>query len=671
MSEASRAARVELVTKQVLPKQTTCCSGHRGLTPSDARDDRGFFWFVTSPRGPGTLSTMRRALAGFAILIFALGLYLAIGRRGPDVGLNAAPLSSLARREKVLKPLLEPEASSRSVATGAEPPNEAPATSTVATADAASAIDVRVVVLSRNERLPLGALAVKLAWWDAEKNEPTAQGTTDAAGAVNLRLEMGGVAREPLCTVIVGEGESAKRFNALPVQTELVVLMDACTRLHGQVVIRGVELTNRAWVQAFEPVRGMMSVPVWFGRTEALADGSFEFQACPSREVPRVGVHVDVASVSVTRTIGWEELSSEVGARIEIRFGELTVRVVDESGAPIVGANVRVSPLGDSAPSPAVGTSDARGEFRATLEPGECEVIAAGKELACASKKIQFEAADHPFVVELCLRRLGDRDHLRGHVVHEDGTPIDGALVTASPAVDSDEGAMAAFAQIRTTSDGSFELAIATNRELKAVAFRRDLGVSDELRFVPDGRELELVIRSQGSLEVRVTLPSGMSGFSSGLVEYALVDRRLAYFDHGHESQVPFQLDDVPIGDYNLFVFVAGWNAYAEGSVHVAAGSDRSGDPQSTVLVSHPAQFARGHLRATDGASMIGATLMLDHPTWPPEVEKLWSAKIGDDGHFEMLLGEETACSARLLREGKATNTLQLHAGDSAELVVP
>jgi hypothetical protein len=470
--------------------------------------------------------------------------------------------------------------------------------------------------------------------------------------------------------VTVGEGETARQFNSLPLQSELVVLMDACTRLHGQVVVTGVEMTNRAWIQLNQPASGMMSCAVMLGRTQALADGSFEMQACPSRELPWLDVSVQVASVEATRRISWEELSSEAGARIEIRFSELTVHVVDEHAAPIAGADVRVSPLRENAPFPAVGTSDAQGEFRATLEPAECEVIAGGKGLACASEKIQLDG-EHPRIVELRLRALGESDRLRGRVVLEDGKPVEGALVTANPAMESSEGAMAANVQMRTGVDGRFDIAITTNRELQVVAFRRDLGLSDEVRFVPDGRELELVIRAQGSVDVHIALPSGLSAFGTGLVEYVLVDRHLTYSDHGHESQVPFSLYEIPTGDYNLFVYVPGWNAYAEGSVHVSAG-DAVGDNATPVqLVSHPAQFARGIAKTSSGAPALGAVLELDHPTWPPEVEHLWAAKISGDGRFEMLLGEETACSARALRDGALVKMLHLHAGDGEQLVLP
>jgi hypothetical protein len=132
---------------------------------------------------------------------------------------------------------------------------------------------------------------------------------------------------------------------------------------------------------------------------------------------------------------------------------------------------------------------------------------------------------------------------------------------------------------------------------------------------------------------------------------------------------VPFTLYEIPAGDYNLYAFVAGWNAYAEGSVHVEGSGNRPETPQRVELLSQPAHFARGSVRAANG-SPAGAAIELEHPTWPPEVEKLWSSRIASDGRFEQLLGAETSCAARLARDGKLV-LVQLHAGDGAELVIP
>jgi hypothetical protein len=192
------------------------------------------------------------------------------------------------------------------------------------------------------------------------------------------------------------------------------------------------------------------------------------------------------------------------------------------------------------------------------------------------------------------------------------------------------------------------------------VAFRRDLDVRQAR--LPRGRRLELVIRRQGSLEVRISPPPGLAAFASGLVEYALVDRRLAHFDFGHEFQVPFQLDGLPVGDYQLFVHVAGWNAYAEGSVRIDATCRALSFFANRVLLQR-------RMRLGDGSTLADGVLTLEHPSWPPEVEQLWSSPLVD-GRFECFLGAESSCAATLLHPGRTPSLVQLHSGAGQDLVI-
>ena len=606
---------------------------------------------------------MKFAVGISLILLCVLGLYLAGVTRTPEPQLEAPALSSIALREQPLEPLSAHEGRGRTPLDGQAPALEPPAQTPSA---APAFVDVRVVVLSRDDQRPLEKLEVQLAWWSIDGDSPSVQGTTDAAGAVSLRLDAGGTPRENLCTVTVGQGDGARRFNAIPLRDEIVVLMDTCTRLHGRIVPPGVAASERAWVQIEEARHGTMSCGVMLARAQADADGTFEMQACPARELPLVDVRVMLEGLAVTRSIRWQELASEAGARIELSFGELLVRVQDADDSAIAGAELRIASLPADGAFPTVAKSDVRGEYRAKLEIGSFEVIAAAPGFSSTIERVEFEGQASNSSLTLVLRRLGDDDRLVGRVVLEDGTPVEGAWVTANPVMDSPDAAMAGHAQLRSGADGSFELAIATDRELEVVAYRRDLGMSAAVRIQPGNRRLELVICAQGKLEVRISPPSGLAAFSGGLVEYALVDRRLAHFDFGHAFEVPFVLEQLPIGDYNLFVYIAGWNAYAEGSVHVEANLSTQ-----VELASHTAQFARGRVRLADESSLSGGTLRMDHPTWPPEVESLWSSPLSADGRFELFLGEETACPATLLRRPAASCSVQVHAGDGQDFVIP
>jgi hypothetical protein len=521
---------------------------------------------------------------------------------------------------------------------------------------AAQMIDVSVLVLSRRSQAPQADVAVELAAWPPLEGVPPARGVTNAFGSATLTLEKRAGPEGDQCSVTVGPAERSQVFRQLPLTSRLVVLIDDCTRLHGRVGFRGIDPEARPFVQLNEPPRGAMTSVVMIGTTQADRSGAFELHACPTREIPWVEVRVLLGSIAVVRLLRWEELSSEGGARIDVVFTDLLVRVLDEHAAPVVGAAVRIAYVGDgSGRFPAVGTTDERGEYRPTIEPGEVEVIAGREGYVSASERVQLPSGAAGSQVTLRLRRLDENDRLRGRVVREDGSAIENALVTAAPALESGDAAMAAFVQQRSAANGRFELAIAAGRELQVTAFRKDLGISDALRFFADGREVELVIRAQGALEVRVAAPPGSPGFARGRVEYVLVERRFDRSHHGHDFGVPFQIDEVPAGDYNVFVFVEGFNAYAEGSVRVA--------PETTTvlnLASRGAQFARG----TVTGALLGGKLVLDHPTWSSEVERVWSATLDDRGRFELLLGEITNCPALLSIPGAGSRRVDLRAGD-------
>jgi hypothetical protein len=180
-------------------------------------------------------------------------------------------LSSLPIREQPLEPLPVRSGIERTALT----PQADVGTSAPELASIAAAVDVRVLVLARDDRRPLTGFDVELAWWSLEGGSPAVRGTTDATGAVQLRLEPGDTPHEPLCTIAVAQGERTRRFGAIPLRDEIVVLMDACTRLHGQLVISGADAGARAWVQANEPRRGTMSCPVMLCLAQA-TDGRFE-----------------------------------------------------------------------------------------------------------------------------------------------------------------------------------------------------------------------------------------------------------------------------------------------------------------------------------------------------------------------------------------------------------
>lgn len=549
-------------------------------------------------------------------------------------------------------------------------PTEQRAATKVGVLEEEEASRLRVIVLSRSTRTPRAGAEVEIDVVGESDDQPTLRGITNASGAIEWTLAALET-RPQFCRARVRDGGGEQSFAGLPWQAELVLLIEDCTRLHGRVVASlvaplGLKLSPID-VRIDLPIRGAMSVPVMLGHAPADDGGHFELQVCPAHAPEQVDVTVSLPSFSTTRRVDWAALTSASGATIAVELHELLVRVVDEAGAPLEGAQLRVSairaPAETSEPFPTIGNSDSRGEWRAAVETGSCEVVAGLDGFADVHSRVEVQSPSE--VVLLRMRRLESSDRLRGRVVLEDGTPVANAVVSAAPELESREAAVAAIAQTRSDAQGRFELAIAGGRELSITAYRRDVGMSDELVFTPDGRDVELVIRAQGSLELRISPPPGLSGFASGLVEYVLVDRRHARDLRDHEFQVPFEVEEVPAGDYNLYVYVAAWKAWAQASVQV--------EPRRTTRVelqAHTAHFARGQVLRADGSALSGGRLELQHPDWPDEVERIFAAITGSDGAFELLLGEETACGASLIPNGSAARSVAVHAGDDNVLRV-
>jgi hypothetical protein len=599
----------------------------------------------------------RRTTIVLGLAFAALVAYFLAAHGGIWPGVTArAPARSIHQR-----PLELDAIDRREVARAPQPVvDEAPESSPDSRAATPQVIDVSVLVLSRRSRAPQANLPVTLAIWPQDRGVAV-RGLTNVLGSVTLRLERADSLGGARCSVTVGLGGPAQVFSGLPLRDRLVVLVEDCVNLHGRVRAQELGAELRATVQLDEPARGAMLTSVMLGRAHVGQDGAFELPVCPTRPIPWVDVRVQLGSIGVIRRVSWNDLASEGGADIEVTFTELVIRVLDDTVTPLAGADVRVAFVVGGDRFPAVGTTDARGEYRATLEPGDVEVIASLPGFASAVERVRLTSESSVSPVILRLRPLTEVDRVRGRVVREDGTAIEQALVTAAPALASADAAMAGAVQRRTGADGRFDVSIAGGREIDVTAYRRDLGISDTLRFFADGREVELVIRPQGSLEVRVEPPRGMEGFAGGRAEYVLVDRRYERSQHGHAFAVPFQVEELPAGDYNVFVFVGSFNSYAEGSVRV--------EPERTAtldLASREAQCARGAVR---GAAH-GLRLTLEHPTWPPEVENIWSASLDHQGGFELLLGDLTSCPALLKVGGGPTRRVDLRSGDGNNLSI-
>lgn len=128
-----------------------------------------------------------------------------------------------------------------------------------------------------------------------------------------------------------------------------------------------------------------------------------------------------------TLLIGLFVAAASVGAAADLGKGSLTGKVVDDHGKAIAGARVMVEGAAN-----AEGTTDAHGEFRIELEPGEyrIQIEAEGHDTAALRDKLLVEAGKETKLHRRVELPASDRGSVvRGSVFTETGTSIVGATV--------------------------------------------------------------------------------------------------------------------------------------------------------------------------------------------------------------------------------------------------
>jgi hypothetical protein len=179
------------------------------------------------------------------------------------------------------------------------------------------------------------------------------------------------------------------------------------------------------------PPLGTLASAIFAGAGPLDADGRFAIRAptaLPTDEM--LVLHAAHGGNVACTPVATAALLSAEGAVIRLELGQLEVRVADTVGAPLAGADVRVSSsaLADAA-LPAIATTDEKGRVRLPVAQSALELVVAKPGYAFARRDVDASAGGER-VERFELAPLAQGVGIGGRVL-ADGRPVEGALVTA------------------------------------------------------------------------------------------------------------------------------------------------------------------------------------------------------------------------------------------------
>ena len=533
---------------------------------------------------------------------------------------------------------------------------------------------VTVCVLGASDGAPLPDLEVALV-----ERKARLAARTDAAGEARFELDGSLWSLGDLVLLEVAHSREVEFFQAsrdervlfrgrVELAERVVLRVEDCVELVGTVVdALGIPL-RMLDVSAWEPAAGARYTSVFLARDAELgADGVFALRVCGRRALPEVELQLLYDGGGLRRLVPWSELVSSEGAVLALDLVEYLVEVRDERGRPLAGATVRARPSRGAAAFPAELASDTAGQARFRFPAGEVYVSAGLAGHAPAALWCFRPPGGASYLAPLTLRTLSASEEVRGLVRLAAGTPVADALVSAVPEValpDADLGG-AALVQVRSGADGRFRLPWAADEAVELVAHARGRGLSHKVLAGPSERDVELVIEEQGGLELHLAPVQLAREYTNGRIEYVLRARATGAADADHAFDLPLRLDELALGDYDVWVLHHGWGAWAEGFARVEGGAEAR-----VTLEARALRKARGRLLRPDGTPAAGVRLRPLVPGWPELLADVWTATVAPDGSFELVLGAAQAARA-LPREGERLyEPLAIAAGDGQELVL-
>jgi hypothetical protein len=437
-----------------------------------------------------------------------------------------------------------------------------------------------------------------------------------------------------LCNVHVSTQSGERLFGGVArLGTNISIVLPPILTIRGELFLEPPLDTGPCRVSFYAPKESGYASELFMAR------GSLdEFRRFSAVLRPPVPVSVVVAKFMSPRfTLGsfdvsTADLCSDRGARLVIERHLLEVQVMDEMERPLVDVEVRASSLNGSPPVESSATSNVEGIAQLALPPGSSEICAALGGRVPALWTVDPTGPDFEPVQRLVLSELDGKHVLGGTVLGPSHAPLSGAYVSVMPRTLTSTG-WAAQATATSDASGEFQLAV-PGLELVVLAAHPLHGTTPERLLSAGARSVTLVFEGQGKLRIDLTTPSLGDSVRSGPIQYWLVDRAVHSTIVDHGWQTPLLRGAIPEGDYSLFVYWAGMDAYGECAVTIAAG-------EQTTVEREQHTTPRVSARAFDADGPVaGATIEVLIPAWPTEVARaLGRATVDDDGFFRARLG--------------------------------
>lgn len=410
----------------------------------------------------------------------------------------------------------------------------------------------------------------------------------------------------------------------------MVVVLPSELRLHGKIN-GGIEGCTKSLGYALvqECVGTGRAVELGLG----VLDGEGRFSvhtSLASASIPvRVRLGCDGTIVALATSV--EVLSSDLGLLADMPLRRLDIRVTDDLGMPLGGAELRVAPQEST-------SNGSVTQARTGADGMAVTAVISGHELWITASLPGFShcvsrcpASTSEAI--LVLEKLATNDKIEGVVVDGGGLPIRDALVSALIVTPCTALQTIGPAAVRSGADGSFVLQAGGDVSFELTAFRKDRGLS-QVMVVRSGEGPVRVVLEQGArLAIHVTSPMGDPVSEGGELLWSIYSVARRSFVDGAASS-PIRTGWVLPGVYQLVVYWPEEDLFCEQGIEVV--SDRPpGEIQDLQVVLVAANFITGQLR---GEVDLEFRVRNQIPGWPQElVDWLATSTVASDGSFRVL----------------------------------